>query len=139
MVIHPRWRLTVNNAEVDIYIDQHKNWQDHLHALNVAKSKWEANSNCKDVSLDHMFPPRLEVQEEVAKKTCTGCPTKFDCLYFALVSKEDNGVWGGTTEKQRKLIHKSIDADGFGKFKTEWNIEYETYLVSLVEYLIKHQ
>lgn len=84
-----------------------------------------------------MFPPKAETQLEVARTICMGCPTQVDCLNFALVSKEEFGVWGGITEGQRKKIHKSIVADGFGNFKVEWNSQLEDYLYSLSQFLVK--
>jgi WhiB family redox-sensing transcriptional regulator len=42
---------------------------------------------------------------EGAKKVCQTCPLIKDCLEYALKNHEI-GVWGGTTEHERKLINK---------------------------------
>ncbi len=42
---------------------------------------------------------------EAAKKVCQECPLIKDCLEYALKNHEI-GVWGGTTEHERKLIRK---------------------------------
>lgn len=34
------------------------------------------------------------------------CPLREDCLIFALTNNEKYGVWGGTTEQDRKAIRK---------------------------------
>ena len=42
-------------------------------------------------------------------KVCWGCPVRSDCLFEALQreSKCDPGIWGGTTEVQRRNIRKN--------------------------------
>ncbi len=42
---------------------------------------------------------------EAAKKICQECPLIKECLEYALINHEA-GVWGGTTEHERKLINK---------------------------------
>ena len=42
---------------------------------------------------------------ESAKKVCQECPLIRECLEYALKNNE-LGVWGGTTEHERKLIRK---------------------------------
>lgn len=34
---------------------------------------------------------------------CAGCPAKTACLAWALEHRE-NGIWGGTTERQRRIM-----------------------------------
>jgi WhiB family redox-sensing transcriptional regulator len=41
---------------------------------------------------------------EVAKRICATCPVKEPCLEYALEYRIDHGVWGGTTERQRRRI-----------------------------------
>lgn len=41
-----------------------------------------------------------------AKKICSECPLKLDCLEYALRTHEI-GIWGGTTESQRELLRKN--------------------------------
>ena len=40
-----------------------------------------------------------------AKNICNSCPLKLPCLEYALRNVEI-GIWGGTTEEQRKLMRK---------------------------------
>ena len=51
-------------------------------------------------------------RESAAKKICTACPIKTECLEHALAVPENFGVWGGLTEDERMVIVKfkrSID------------------------------
>jgi hypothetical protein len=38
----------------------------------------------------------------VAKAICAGCPIRIGCLEFALEVKEEHGIWGGLTPKERR-------------------------------------
>jgi len=40
----------------------------------------------------------------MAKSLCTRCDAKGECLEFALATREKYGIWGGTTEKERRRI-----------------------------------
>ncbi|OGY56984.1 MAG: hypothetical protein A2119_01200 [Candidatus Colwellbacteria bacterium GWA2_46_10] len=45
-----------------------------------------------------------EQREQMAKSLCTRCDAKGECLEFALATREKYGIWGGTTEKERRRI-----------------------------------
>jgi WhiB family redox-sensing transcriptional regulator len=80
---------------------------------------------CSQVSPEAFFPeePSDEVYEQArrnrksvpkpkytmeyeAKKICSECPYRVDCLIFALKNNEP-GIWGGTTEYERINIKRS--------------------------------
>jgi WhiB family redox-sensing transcriptional regulator len=44
---------------------------------------------------------------EVAKRICSDCPVQVRCLEYALENRIDHGVWGGTSERQRRRILKA--------------------------------
>jgi WhiB family redox-sensing transcriptional regulator len=46
--------------------------------------------------------------EYEAKLTCMECPYKARCLEYALKNPDLLGIWGGTTEYQRKALRKGI-------------------------------
>jgi WhiB family redox-sensing transcriptional regulator len=46
--------------------------------------------------------------EREAKKVCFSCPYQQACLAYAMNHPEELGIWGGTTEKQRKNARKGI-------------------------------
>ncbi len=35
---------------------------------------------------------------------CSGCPVRFECLAEALDNRIEWGVWGGMTERERRLL-----------------------------------
>lgn len=51
------------------------------------------------------FPERDHlVAQSRAKQICNGCPVRQTCLDYALSTREPNGIWGGKTEEERRLI-----------------------------------
>jgi WhiB family redox-sensing transcriptional regulator len=52
------------------------------------------------------FFPSDGVGVEAAKKLCETCTVKEQCLEYALENRIDHGVWGGTSERQRRRILK---------------------------------
>ena len=39
--------------------------------------------------------------DETAKAVCRTCPVQVECLSYALVHRQDDGIWGGTTPDER--------------------------------------
>ncbi len=39
---------------------------------------------------------------------CAGCPVRQECLEVALADDELQGVWGGTTESERRGMRRSV-------------------------------
>jgi WhiB family redox-sensing transcriptional regulator len=68
-------------------------------------TEWMAAGNCR-VEPPATFFPSDGVGVEVAKRICQDCPAKTPCLEYALVNRIDHGVWGGTSERQRRRILK---------------------------------
>jgi WhiB family redox-sensing transcriptional regulator len=52
------------------------------------------------------FFPSDGVGVEVARRICAACPVQEQCLEYALVERIDHGVWGGTSERERRRILK---------------------------------
>ncbi len=40
----------------------------------------------------------------MAKRVCDGCPVRLECAVEALNNRIEFGVWGGLTERQRRLL-----------------------------------
>jgi WhiB family redox-sensing transcriptional regulator len=72
---------------------------------------WRHQAACLDTDPELFFPvgstgPAVE-QAERAKRVCARCPVKAQCLDFAIGTKQDAGVWGGTDEEQRRLLRRA--------------------------------
>ena len=68
-------------------------------------SEWMATGNCR-VEPPATFFPDDGVGVEIAKRICADCAVKLPCLEYALENRIDEGVWGGTSERQRRRILK---------------------------------
>lgn len=67
------------------------------------EQEWMAEGNCRFEPPATFFPSD-GVGVEVAKRICATCPVKEPCLEYALDYRIDHGVWGGTSERQRRRI-----------------------------------
>ena len=45
-------------------------------------------------------------KNKIAKSYCEACPVKKECLQFALDNKEEYGIWGGMTTRERKAYER---------------------------------
>jgi WhiB family redox-sensing transcriptional regulator len=72
---------------------------------------WRDFAACRDTNPDLFFPvgttgPAIE-QIEQAKAVCHECPVQTACLEFALLTNQDSGVWGGTSEEERRKLRRA--------------------------------
>src|SRR3712207_8902031 len=51
---------------------------------------------------DALFPE--EADQKRARVLCSGCPVRFECLAEALDNRIEWGIWGGMTERERRLL-----------------------------------
>jgi WhiB family transcriptional regulator, redox-sensing transcriptional regulator len=77
---------------------------------DAADMDWRNYAACRDVDPDLFFPLGTSgaslAQIEQAKQICQTCPVSRSCLRWALDSG-DAGVWGGTTEEERRSHRRS--------------------------------
>jgi WhiB family redox-sensing transcriptional regulator len=64
---------------------------------------WQDKAACYGVDPDLFFPPSEE-DAGPALTYCRACSIRFECLAWALKNGERYGVWGGTTEQQRRRV-----------------------------------
>jgi WhiB family redox-sensing transcriptional regulator len=76
---------------------------------------WRERASCQFIRPDLFFPAGttgLEVEEiEAAKAVCRSCPVQDSCLQFALETNQEAGIWGGTTEVERRRVRRARLAD----------------------------
>jgi WhiB family redox-sensing transcriptional regulator len=64
---------------------------------------WMARGDCRRVSPTVFFPSD-GAGVDLARQICMGCTVRIDCLEYALAHHIDHGVWGGTSERERRRI-----------------------------------
>ncbi|MFN0028063.1 MAG: WhiB family transcriptional regulator [Acidimicrobiales bacterium] len=76
-------------------------------------NEWMADGKCAERPPGVFFPSD-GVGVEVAKRICAGCEVKALCLDYALRNRIDHGVWGGTSERERRRIlrRRRLDHEG---------------------------
>ncbi len=75
-----------------------------------AADDWRCQAACRDTDPDLFFPVgstglALE-QIESAKVVCQECNSQNACLEFALATNQDSGIWGGTSEEERRQLRR---------------------------------
>jgi WhiB family transcriptional regulator, redox-sensing transcriptional regulator len=63
------------------------------------------DAKCVDADPDIFFPSRGD-DTQVAKKICAVCEVWAECLEYALENEQDDGIWGGFSERQRLAMKK---------------------------------
>ncbi|MGK2947784.1 MAG: WhiB family transcriptional regulator [Acidimicrobiales bacterium] len=63
--------------------------------------QWKDHAACVGIDPDLFFPERGALTA-MAKEVCMGCPVRQECLDYALAHGMRWGIWGGTTERQRR-------------------------------------
>lgn len=70
--------------------------------------KWMDRALCREIG-PTPFHPIKGGDPDPAKRVCDSCPVKRECLDYALAEftgTDDTGVWGGTTEMQRRAMRR---------------------------------
>jgi WhiB family redox-sensing transcriptional regulator len=68
-------------------------------------NEWRLDAACRDLDTAVFFPDTDE-ESARAKAICAGCPVRDACLDFALVTRQDDGVWGGLDENERRRLRR---------------------------------
>lgn len=64
---------------------------------------WQELALCAQTDPEAFFPEKGGSTRE-AKKICTGCEVKAECLEYALAHDERFGIWGGLSERERRRL-----------------------------------
>jgi WhiB family redox-sensing transcriptional regulator len=65
---------------------------------------WRLSAACRGLDTNLFFPERGETQFE-AKTVCAHCPVRAECLADGI--NEKTGVWGGTSERERRTLRRA--------------------------------
>jgi WhiB family transcriptional regulator, redox-sensing transcriptional regulator len=69
------------------------------------EGRWEDYAFCNELDTNIFFPERGQGGGR-AKAVCKQCPVKRDCLRHALDNPDIVGIWGGTTEHERRTMRR---------------------------------
>jgi len=69
---------------------------------------WRHHALCRNEDPELFFPigttGPAATQAEQAKVVCRRCPSLDPCLSWALETGQDAGVWGATSEDERRVL-----------------------------------
>ena len=64
---------------------------------------WRSKAACHGLDPTIFYPDETD-DPSPAKAVCAGCPVQSECLAFALQNPQLQGVWGGTSETERRAL-----------------------------------
>ncbi len=66
---------------------------------------WQERALCSQTDPEAFFPEKGGSTRE-AKRICTGCEVRSECLEYALEHDERFGIWGGLSERERRRLKR---------------------------------
>ena len=80
-------------------------------SLSAAPDDWRGVSACRDTDPDLFFPvgttgPAIEQIDERQGRLLRRARPSSRCLEFALTTNQDSGIWGGTSEEERRKLRR---------------------------------
>lgn len=74
-------------------------------AVILQSLAWQAEARCLVADPEIFFPERGG-SSKAARSVCTNCPVRIECLKYALANREQFGIWGGTSERERRKLRR---------------------------------
>lgn len=75
------------------------------------RTPWMSWGACLHADPELFFPAATGVtgagQAREAKEVCASCQVRAACLAYALATRQEHGIWGGATEKERRAMGRS--------------------------------
>ena len=67
---------------------------------------WQERALCAQTDPEAFFPEKGGSTRE-AKRICSGCEVRAECLEYALTNDERFGIWGGLSERERRRLRRA--------------------------------
>src|SRR6059058_4371312 len=67
--------------------------------------EWQERALCSQTDPEAFFPEKGGSTRE-AKRICSRCEVRADCLEYALTNSERFGIWGGLSERERRKLKR---------------------------------
>lgn len=81
---------------------------------------WLHRARCKDEDPELFFPigttGPAAAQIEAARAVCLQCEVRVECLEWALATGQEAGVWGATSEEERRALSRARRRSEAGRF-----------------------
>ena len=74
----------------------------------ILTNEWWRAAACADAEPELFFPisatSASSAQVKRAKQICASCPVQSKCLSYAIDHRQEQGIWGGLTEEERRRV-----------------------------------
>lgn len=71
--------------------------------MRAIAGSWVEDAACRAVPTSWFFPV-TDDGERRAVSLCRACPVRDACLRFSIEHEQWHGIWGGTTERERRPL-----------------------------------
>ena len=79
-------------------------------STGAGRTDWRDHAACSGLDPDLFFPVSASgaslTEIEAARRICQCCPVMTPCLRWALDLGQVSGIWGGTTEEERRALRR---------------------------------
>lgn len=66
---------------------------------------WRDRAACRGTNPDIFYPSDSSPEgAEMARRICDSCTVREPCLAYALATNQTDGIWAGTSDRQRRRI-----------------------------------
>lgn len=76
-----------------------------LFGVQDSALSWQERALCAQTDPEAFFPEKGGSTRE-AKRVCTACEVRVECLEYALANDERFGIWGGLSERERRKLKR---------------------------------
>jgi WhiB family redox-sensing transcriptional regulator len=78
-------------------------WAERYDDEGSTDASWRLDALCAETDPEAFFPEKGGSTRE-AKRVCSGCAVRAECLEYALANDERFGIWGGLSERERRRV-----------------------------------
>lgn len=105
--------MTLGRPKVNNAVTQFRTPLDDSVSLPFLKNADQADTNFMELGMCKVYPSvdffsYGKGMQARAKEVCAECSVIEECLWFATCTSQQFGVWGGTTEEERKPLIKML-------------------------------
>jgi len=87
-----------------------------------AEGNWRTRAVCREEDPELFFPTGstgpAAAQIEEAKAVCHRCPVMWECGKWAYETGQQDGVWGGRSEEERRAMKRRADRQALARSRS---------------------
>jgi len=74
----------------------------------LARPRWMTAAACRGAGVAEFVMDAKRTPSQAVQVMCGRCPVREECLAYALERDALVGVWGGTTELERRAMRRTV-------------------------------